>query len=564
MRSLNTSSAESIAMPRRSREDFARLQRSVEYIERWKFQLDNATVVDRLNIASLRGTGSTDRISFDDLHAFAAAHNRIEAVVTEGDWRAVLRSGAPGAFDVEMEGPLEDAFPDDDTIDEARQAAIADPGKFWALVHGKSMGFTASIHHEPRAAGFQWTRSTQAFLDWAGSRSWPDLARLLLPKGGPRGLVIHDAGDSFVVCGGFVVHGPDAASTGPEPSSDADAVAYARVWLSDDRADLPSPEALGPRIEEGLGDIARLLTSLAWVLCWAWLASELRTSANGEIVASFQGARAVEVTLQAEPRVQALSELALWRWAVSSVDSRRREALQQAMSLAVHRAEDLADAAVPVLRTARYLLQVTEQGLFTEALATRRSIREASMSLGRTTGDAARSAARSTLDRALLQVAAGVGLLLANRANAIGTGWTALLLLAVLLLTGVNAWTAFSYEFPSISGTVSAFRIDLEAYREVLTPEDLDEIKSLPSLVEAQRDIGRAKQATRRVLAVAAIVLLALLVVTLTLGPVSSPQQPAVPVTTFRAGQPPPSPLTSTGTVTSSTRSGREGSTSHP
>jgi hypothetical protein len=208
-----------------------------------------------------------------------------------------------------------------------------------------------------------------------------------------------------------------------------------------------------------------------------------------------------------------------------------------------------------VQRTARYLLQVTEQGLFTEALATRRSIREASMALARTTGDAVRSAARSTFDRALVQVAAGVGLLLANRANAISTGWTAILLLAVLLLTGANAWAAFAYEFPSVSRTVSAFRNDLDAYREVLTPEDLKEIKALPSLVEAETDITRAREATWRVLIVVAITLAALLVVTMSLGPVSSQQTPA-PATTLQSRQPPSSPRTSASMVSSLTTSG--------
>ncbi len=536
-------------------EFFAQLNRSVEFIEQWESRLDNTRVVDGLNIVTLRGTGTTDRIRFDDLFTFAAARNRVEAVVTEGDWRAVLRSGAPGAFGVDVEGPFEDAFPDDETIEEARRAAASDPSRFWDLCHGKSMRITASINHEPMAAGYQWARSAHAFVSWARTRCWPDLARLLLPTGGPRRLLIHDAGRSAVICGGFVVYGPDAEPNEPTRSGEADAVAYAHAWLTDDRADLPSPQALSPIAIDGLGEVAQLLTGLAWALCWAWLAIELRTGANGEIIASFQGARAVDVILHAEPRVRAAPELALWAWAISSVDSRRREALQQAISLAVRRTEDLADAAVPVQRTARYLLQVIEQGLFTEALATRRSIREASMSLARTTGDAVRSAARSTFDRALVQVAAGVGLLLANRANAISTGWTVILLLAVLLLTGANAWAAFGYEFPSVSRTVSAFRHDLDAYREVLTPEDLQEIKALPSLVEAEIDISRAREATRRVLIVVTIALVALLAVTMSLGPASSQQSPA-PATTLQSRQPPSPPRTSASTPPPSTTSG--------
>jgi hypothetical protein len=301
---------------------FARLQHSVELIEQWDSQLDNTEVVDGLNIVTLRGTGTTDLIRFDDLFTFAAAGNRVEAVVTEGDWRAVLRSGAPGVFAVEVEGLFEDAFPDEETIDEAGRAATSDPSRFWDLCHGKTMRLTASINHEPAAGGCQWVRSTHAFVSWAGTRYWPDLARLLLPTGGPRRLLIHDAGRSSVICGGFVVYGPDAEPNEPTRSGEVDAVTYAHTWLTDDRADLPSPQALSPIAIDGLGDVAQLLTGLAWALCWAWLAIELRTDADGEIIASFQGARAVDVVVQAEPRVQAAPELALWSWAISSVDSR--------------------------------------------------------------------------------------------------------------------------------------------------------------------------------------------------------------------------------------------------
>jgi hypothetical protein len=535
-------------------EALGRLRQSVEFVEQLTSRLNNPTVVDRLNIVTLTGTATTDRIAYDDLAAFAAASNRVEAVLTEGDWRAVVRSGAPGAFAVDIEGPFEDAFPDEETIEEARQAAMSNPSRFWDLCHGKSMRITASIRHDPLAAGFQWVRSVDALVTWAPTLGWPDLARLLLPRAGPRRLLIHDAGRSAVICGGFSAHGPDAEPDELAPSGEADAAAYAHVWLTDDRADLPTPQALGPITTDGLEEVARLLTGLAWALCWGWLAVELRTDVSGVITASFQGVRAVDVTLKAEPRDQAEPELILWAWAVSSTDSRRREALQQAISLAVRRTEDLADAAVPVQRTARYLLQITEQGLLTEALATRRSIREAAMSLGRTTGDAARTAARSTFDRALLQVGAGFGLLLANRANAISTGTTVTLLLAVLLLTGANAWAAFSYEFPSVSRIVSAFRTDLDAYREVLTPEDLQEIKTLPSLAEAEANITRARQATQRVLFGAGIALAAMTVGTLLLGPPSS-QQPASPATTITTPSAPSAPRTSVSTVPPQTTS---------
>jgi hypothetical protein len=535
-------------------ESLGRLGRAVEFVEQWTSRLDNPTVTDGLNILTLTATGTTDRISYEDLLTFAAAGNRIEAVLSEGDWRAVVRSGAPGAFAVDIEGPFEDAFPDQETIEDARRAAMSNTSRFWDLSYGKSMRITATIRHDALATGFHWIRSTSGLVSWVSTLHWPDLARLLLPRDGPRRLLVHDAGRSAVICGGFVVHGTNANPEEPTPRVDADAAAYAGVWLTDDRTDLPTPQALGPIRIDGLEEVGRLLTGLAWTLCWAWLALEVRTDATGATTASFQGARTVDVILQAEPRDEVRPELALWAWAVSSTDSRRREALQQAISLAVRRPEDLTDAAVPVQRTARYLLQITEQGLFTEALATRRSIREATMSLGRTTGDAARTATRSTFDRALLQVGAGFGLLIANRANAISTGTTVILLLAVLILTGANAWAAFSYEFPSVSRIVSAFRADLDAYRDVLTPEDLQEIKTLPSLAEAEANLTRAQEATKRVLLGTGIAILAMTVGALVFGPPAS-RQPTSPASTITTPPAPSATRSSVATVPSQTTS---------
>jgi hypothetical protein len=146
-----------------------RLRQAVAFVELWTSRLDGPAVTDRLNILTLTATGTTDRIRYKDLFTFAAAGNRIEAVLTEGDWRAVVRSGAPGAFAVDTEGPFEDAFPDEEAIEDARRAAMSNPSRFWDLSHGKTMRITASIHHDAQAAGFQWIRSTEAFVKWAST-----------------------------------------------------------------------------------------------------------------------------------------------------------------------------------------------------------------------------------------------------------------------------------------------------------------------------------------------------------------------------------------------------------
>jgi len=203
------------------------LGRSVELIEQWVSVLDDVRVVDRLNFVTLTGTATSDRIQFDDLAAFTIAGNRIEAVLTEGDWQAVMRSGAPGVFAIDVEGPFEDAFSDEEAIEEAGRAATNDPNQFWCLCQGKDMSITASIVHDAQAAGFQWIRSADALLRWARVTRWPDLAHLLLPETGPPSLLIHDGGRSTILCGSLYVHGPDIEPQAPLKRGEADATAYA-------------------------------------------------------------------------------------------------------------------------------------------------------------------------------------------------------------------------------------------------------------------------------------------------------------------------------------------------
>jgi hypothetical protein len=147
----------------------------------------------------------------------------------------------------------------------------------------------------------------------------------------------------------------------------------------------------------------------------------------------------------------------------------RFEAVQQAVSLAVATSADLARAAQPVLRTARSLHDLAQRGAVAEALATRRSAREAALRAGNTAADAARAAAGKAVDRILVQGLAIVGVIIAQKTSLINTDITVWLLFAIAATLGVLGLGWFIVDFPSARSGLKSFTADLQQY-EIRSP----------------------------------------------------------------------------------------------
>lgn len=331
-----------------------------------------------------------------------------------------------------------------------------------------------------------------------GTHGWLGLASALFATPGPQRLVVQDAGKQTLHATGIVVHGPDISPAAPT-YDDLAWQEYRENWLAGDRASIPAPGAFLQRLDSTgsagdlAGDLVPLWRSIAHGLAWLWLASGARVERD-QVTATFEGARRLDLDLSAAPAPAGADDtVTLWRWAVATVDSVRHDSVQQAVTLGVRDAADLASAAGPVLRTAKLLHRVAGQGVVAEAMATRRSARAAAITAARASGDAARAASRGVLDRVLAQLTAALGILLVNQRNLLDHGMALTLLWAILAWTVVTAIVAFLVEFPSARRGLDAFCTDLEQYRDTLVSDDIEAIKDLASLKAARLELKRAR-----------------------------------------------------------------------
>lgn len=280
---------------------------------------------------------------------------------------------------------------------------------------------------------------------------------------------------------------------------------YVQVWLREERADLPSPSNFLVTDHVGLESIAEATNDLAFALTWLWLAADIESGTDGIPVARFEGARLVQVEIPLGLGTEAAEAIALWDWAVESPAASRREALQQAISLAVQKDGDLPGASGPILRTAKYLLRISEQGLVAEALAARRAARDAATKAAQSAADTSRDVARKTADRMVIQLGAAAGVLLANR-QALITESTALLLLWLVLgLLGVTSVVAFFVELKGAREALDAVGTDLEMYRETLTDDDIVTIRNMHVVGDSRIQLARATRIVYWLLATAAL-----------------------------------------------------------
>jgi hypothetical protein len=222
---------------------------------------------------------------------------------------------------------------------------------------------------------------------------------------------------------------------------------------------------------------------------------------------TFEGQRLARFDLAAGPRERVDDELALWEWAMEERDPGRYYAVQRAVALAVFDSADLPHAARPALGTARTLLNALRQDQMAEAMATRRSVRDAAMVAGRAAAEAGRTAGAKSLERVIVQAAAAAGILIARSGDALSPSAATLLLLlvgALLVASGVIALVA---EYPAAFKLLDSFRDDLHLYRDSLSKQDISAIEEMKSLRGARSAIKTSLLVTIAVLSVALIAL---------------------------------------------------------
>lgn len=470
------------------------LQRSLDVVEGWRSGRE-VEFRDTLDQSSVELSGGVGDFPVEDLIRLGRDGHRSVLQFGRRGWsaRVVVETGGRLAIE-SVSGPPDAAFPDEHSVQEV--LAAKDEGRADDIIRlAAAFECTVRITLLNRAfeSGFHWIRTTDGLIGHVEAHTWLGPMHTLYAVDSPHRLVVHDGGGACVRAADLVVHGPDVFPSDPLGIGGSGFREYADTWVRSDRPALPPPTSVNPVESEGMPQVDRLLRGIAHGLGWLWIASTAEITGT-TVVIRFETVPDLEFDVTPLPDPGRADEaIRLWQWSVSTTDPARREALQQAISLVVREPGLLERSAERVLRTAKYLLRLTQQGAVAEAMAMRRAARQTAIGAAQTSADASRTASRSVVDRVLTQLVATLGVLLANRGdliNPVVAGW---LLIAILGLTLATAAVAFLYEYPGAKSILTAFEADLEGYSDVLVDDDIEHIKRMRSLAAAREQLSKAR-----------------------------------------------------------------------
>lgn len=325
-----------------------------------------------------------------------------------------------------------------------------------------------------------------------------------------RHLVVADATSVLVSTQMLSVHGPGDWPTTPDAEwMDDTARTYAetfQVQWAEQR--VPSPLAFSPTSATPQdSELVAAFSKLSELLAWIWISADSRAL-------RFEGVRTLELALSLPEPGNLVGALNLWRWAVSSPAFDRREALQRAVTLSVFKGADLQQTA-SILKNARWFLDLAQRDAVAEALSTRRQVREAALSTAASVASRASDATSKAFDRVALQIAAAVGIILAQNKSLLDPVSAARLLAAVIGLLIASGLLSTWFDFRYISQSLQAFKHDLQAYRETLSSEDIAAVIALLSLSTAEQQNTRRWKVSILLHAIVIAAILATIVVML-------------------------------------------------
>lgn len=461
--------------------------------------------------SSCSGQVKGGRLDADQLGSLAAMGCRIHVSLDTG--RLHLRALAERSpiFAIDSDGDFTDVADDARAASSAAEAAVGQNLERLLEVLPE-VDLSVELTVLGNVNGLTWIATTPTLLGFYDNSGWLAFSALIGEAVSTGRLVILDAGSGEIRCPGWIIHGPDSWPEGYEPQDTSESSASDK---RDFRADYPAPDALLPvHTSDSLLSVANTLRSTAAALALLCLADTARKD-DGDVSASFHGNRPLVFEVTAAPPESAGLSVDLWQWTAESGHPGRRQATIQAITMQVETADDFYERARVIHDTAEFLFAISQSGLVQEAIAARRGARDSALAAARSAAERARSGARTAIDRAIVVMGAGVGIVLANRGDLIDLPIAvALLVLASVLVVGAAVLALF-FELPGAAGVIKAFREDLAHQTEVLTRRDAEQIGRLPSLIDAERDIKRAKTAVWVIISLAAIALALLYVVLL-------------------------------------------------
>lgn len=339
----------------------------------------------------------------------------------------------------------------------------------------------ANWENRPADTSCHWIRTRAALLSQLSTPATAlAIARRLATTPRVRRLVVSDAKATLTSTHVFVVHGPTDWPAAPEGEWTDDATAaYARAYQHQ-RGDLavPSPLAFVPAADRASDkELTTALSRLASLLAWSWMSVDSRNL-------RFDGVRTLEFRPFLPLSDTLDSTISLWSWAVSSPGMDRREALERAITLSVFREDDLRQAP-SILKNARWFLDLTQRDAVTEALATRRQVREAALSTAAAVASRTADASSKAFDRVAVQIAAAIAIIFAQYKSVLDVVSAGRFLAAVVGLLIISGVLSVGLDFRFIANGLGAFKQDLQVYRETLSDEDVEAVTTLSSLTQA-------------------------------------------------------------------------------
>lgn len=500
-----------------------------------------AAAVSYTRVASLNNLRVTLKVATladvptAQLLALSSDGHFVSITATGGAWTGTVQAEGPTAPMIESTGPPEDAL--DGAGAENWQVAVrnSDHADALASIAPLSAAIVVHLRHRPQPTTCHWIATVADLEACLSDTNWA--STLLGLSQTSTTLVVSDGGATELRGKHLTICGPGAVSVPPAPPCGS-APAH-----NDDRPRMPDPELLAD-LPKPLN--APTVTAQAWdtvwaaaqscirLLVWFHLASSARLD-NGTANLRLDGARVVELHLRPDTgQTSASADLALYRWTFATADPGRHEAAVRAATLAiVDPTVDLGTAAAPALRTARSLYELTRRTAVAEALASRRTARESAVASARAAATAARDVASKASDRALLQAAAAIAVVLTNVAKLIGDPTAISLLLLIAAVLAGNLFIARQQDLPSAGEALTFDLSDLDQYREALSAADIDNIRDLKTVSAARKVLATTRRTVTVVYgATIALVLVAgTVIVLLAQPPEQARQSPSVPST---------------------------------
>ena len=438
----------------------------------------------------------------------------------------IAQGDGPAGFRIDPPTDWIQLVPDEAAADRADEAV--ENGDLGLLLSTFRPGVTARLAVTLRHPGVVWIRTTAVLTMQRDQHGWYGVATLLVDRQERQHhVVVLDASDAVVHGGNVIVHGPATWPNGAPPATGP----YNEVTaVMHSRPDAPLPSALWPTSAVGhaLQPAADLMSSVAGALAWLHLAGSAAVD-NGSVAVAILGNRPLTGSLPSCPPTLAAESVDLWSW-VAATGPAAAAAVTQATSMHASSVADVYERAAVIKSTAKVFFELAQSGLIEEAFAARRAARDAAIAAGRSAADRSRNAARSAVDRVLVVLAGAIGIVLANKGELIDRPVAfALLGLAALLTIGA-ALLAYHLDLPGAARAITVFRMELAGQHDTLPDADISTIDQLPSLLDGEAEVVRARRACTFILGLAGVALVVLGIVT-AIGQHPSSEAPPSPAT---------------------------------